>query len=215
MRPDRFRAKFARSWVPDWDEDSPQLRNNLSAVLEEIVERADRREAPTAELARGWQRRFMQGLRAEPRYVGAFRGEKGLERTGVKIGAFRGAPAAEVSAELRRFEARLQAAVKHLDRAIPAGTTLNADQCDAVIDLCAWAYAEWVRIHPFANGNGRTARLWANFLALRYGLPPFVSLRPRPDDGYGDAGAEAMRGNWEPTAAVFRRMLKRFLDLEE
>ena len=69
-----------------------------------------------------------------------------------------------------------------------------------------------VRIHPFANGNGRTARLWANFLALRYGLPPFIRLRPRPDDGYGDAGNEAMRGNWEPTAAVFRRMLTRFLD---
>jgi Fic family protein len=201
--------------VPDWDEDSPQLRHNLSAILDDIVERAEQREIPTVEMARGWQRRFMQGLKAEPRYVGAFRGEAGLERTGVKIGAFRGVPAAQVSAELKRFEARLQAAVKQLDRAIAARATLNVDQCDAVIDLCAWAHAEWVRIHPFANGNGRTARLWANFLALRYGLPPFVRLRPRPDDSYGDAGAQAMRGNWEPTATVFRRMLKRFLDEAE
>jgi Fic family protein len=201
--------------VPDWDEDSPQLRHNLSAILDDIVERAEQREIPRVEMARGWQRRFMQGLKAEPRYVGAFRGEAGLERTGVKIGAFRGVPAAQVSAELKRFEARLQAAVKQLDRAIAARATLNVDQCDAVIDLCAWAHAEWVRIHPFANGNGRTARLWANFLALRYGLPPFVRLRPRPDDGYGDAGAQAMRGNWEPTATVFRRMLKRFLDEAE
>jgi Fic family protein len=201
--------------VPDWDEDSPQLRHNLSAILDDIVERAEQREIPTVEMARGWQRRFMQGLKAEPRYVGAFRGEAGLERTGVKIGAFRGVPAAQVSAELKRFEARLQAAVKQLDRAIAARATLNVDQCDAVIDLCAWAHAEWVRIHPFANGNGRTARLWANFLALRYGLPPFVRLRPRPDDGYGDAGAQAMRGNWEPTATIFRRMLKRFLDEAE
>ncbi len=198
--------------MPDWDEDSPQLRHNLSAILEELVERADEREVPTVELARGWQRRFMQGLRAEPRYVGAFRGEPALERTGVKIGAFRGVPATQVSAELKRFETRLQAAVKQVDRAIPVGTPLNADQCDAVIDLCAWAHAEWVRIHPLANGNGRTARLWANFLALRYGLPPFVRLRPRPDYGYGDAGAQAMRGNWEPTAVVFRRMLTRFLE---
>lgn len=200
--------------MPDWDEDSPQLRQRLSAVLEEIVERAEQREIPTVELARGWQRRFMQGLKAEPRFVGAFRGEPGLERTGVKIGAFRGVPAPQVSAELKRFETRLQAAVKQLDRAIPAGKSLNPDQCDAVIDFCAWAHSEWARIHPFANGNGRTARLWANFLALRYGLPPFVRLRPRPDDGYGDAGAQAMRGNWEPTARVFRRMLKRFLDDE-
>ena len=198
--------------MPDWDEDSPQLRHSLSAILEEIVDRADQRETPSVEMARRWQRRFMQDLKAEPRYVGKFRGEPGLERTGVKIGAFRGVAAAQVSAELKRFEARLKAAVKQVDRAIPAGATLNADQCDAVIDLCAWAHAEWVRIHPFANGNGRTARLWANFLALRYGLPPFVRLRPRPDDGYGDAGGQAMRGNWELTSAVFRRRLKRFLD---
>lgn len=198
--------------MANWDEDSPQLRHNLSAVLEEIVERADQREIPTVEMARRWQRRFLQGLKAEPRYVGAFRGESGLERTGVKIGAYRGAPAAQVSAELRRFEVRLQSAVAQVDRVIPVGKKLNADECEAIIDLCGWAHAEWVRIHPFANGNGRTARLWANFLALRYGLPPFVRLRPRPDDGYGDAGAQAMRGNWEPTAAVFRRMFQRFLD---
>lgn len=200
--------------MPDWDEDSSRLRQNLSAILEEIVERADRRDLPTLELARRWQRDFMQGLKAQPRYVGAFRGEPGLERTGVKIGAFRGVPAPQISAELKRFEKRLQAVVKQLDRAIPAGKSLNPDQCDAVIDLCAWAHSEWVRIHPFANGNGRTARLWANFLALRYGLPPFVRLRPRPDDGYGDAGAQAMRGNWEATAVVFHRMFKRLLDEE-
>ena len=152
------------------------------------------------------------GLSAEPRYVGAFRGEPGLERTGVKIGRYRGTKPAKVAEELRRFEEILQAAVAQLDRALQVGKDLDADECSAVIDLCAWAHAEWVRTHPFVNGNGRTARLWANFLAMRYGLPPFVSLRPRPDDGYGDAGVKAMQGEWEPTAVAFRRMLKRFLE---
>jgi hypothetical protein len=64
-----------------------------------------------------------------------------------------------------------------------------------------------VRIHPFANGNGRTARLWANYVLMRYGLPPIVRLRPRPDGGYGVAGAAAMDGDWEPTVAVFRKLL--------
>ena len=201
--------------MPDWDADSPQSRENLSSILEEIIERAHQREIPAVEVARRWQRRFMQGLDAEPRYVGTFRGKPGLEPTGVRIGAYLGVPAAQVSAELSRFEARLQAAVAHLDRAITAGKKLNTDQCGAVIDLCAWAHAEWVRIHPFANGNGRTARLWANFLAVRYGLPPFIRLRPRPGDGYEEAGAQAMQGNWEPTATVFRRMFKRFLDESE
>jgi hypothetical protein len=80
-----------------------------------------------------------------------------------------------------------------------------------VIDLSAWAHAEWVRMHPFANGNGRTARIWANAILMRYGLPPAVRLRPRPGGGYGLAGAAAMDGEWRPTAAVFRTMLEEVL----
>lgn len=197
--------------MPDWDEDSPELKQNLTQILEEIVQRAGQREKPTVELARRWQHLFMQGLKAEPRYIGAFRGEPGLERTGVRIGRYRGVAASRVAEELKDFEKILQRAIAELDRNIPVGKKLNSDQCDAVLDLCAWAHAEWVRIHPFANGNGRTARLWANFLALRYGLPPFVRLRPRPDEGYREAGAKAMQGDWEPTAIVFRRLLDRFL----
>jgi Fic family protein len=198
--------------VPDWDEDSPELRQNLTRILEEIVEQAERRETPTAELARRWQRLCMHALKAEPRYVGAFRGERGLERTGVKIGRFRGSPAARVADELKDFEKVIQTAVAELDRNIPVGKKLNPDQLDAVLDLCAWAHAEWVRIHPFANGNGRTARLWGNFIAVRYGLPPFVRLRPRPHEGYSEAGMKAMQGDWEATAIVFRRLLGHSLE---
>jgi hypothetical protein len=88
---------------------------------------------------------------------------------------------------------------------------LDADQLAAVIDLCAWVHAGWIRIHPFANGNGRTARLWANSLAVRYGLPPFIRSRPRPNSAYGDAGAKSMQGDWKSTAVVFRRLLSDFL----
>jgi len=154
----------------------------------------------------------MQGLKAEPRYVGAFRGEPGLERTGVRIGRYYGVSAKNVAGELAKFEPTLQRAVARLDAVLALGKKLNRDEAAAVIDLCAWAHAEWIRIHPFANGNGRTARLWANFLAMRYGLPPFVRLLPRPDDGYEDAGAGAMQGDWKPTALVFRRLLDRFFD---
>jgi hypothetical protein len=71
--------------VPDWDADSPELRHNLTRLLEEIADKADQRETPTIELAREWQRRIMQGLTAEPRYIDSFRGEPGLKRTGVRI----------------------------------------------------------------------------------------------------------------------------------
>jgi Fic family protein len=70
------------------------------------------------------------------------------------------------------FERRLQAAVAVLDQRYPSNEALDEDGLAAVIDLCAWAHAEWVRIHPFGNGNGRTARVWANAPLMRYGLPP-------------------------------------------
>jgi Fic family protein len=198
--------------VPDWDEDSPKLRRNLRVILEGIAVRADERKIPTVETARRWQQLLMEGLNAESRYVGVFRGEVGLESIGVKVGDHYGVHPSQVAAELRRFEEILQAVVAQLDEDLPVGKEPDADELAAVIDLCAWAHAEWVRIHPFANGSGRTARLWANFLTRRYGLPPFVRLRPRPDSGYEDAGAEAMQGDWKPTALVFRRLFNRFTD---
>jgi Fic family protein len=198
--------------VPERDKDSPRLQQNLGQVLKEIVHRAERREIPTVEAARHWQSRMMAGLDVpDPRYMGAFRGEPGLERTQIRVGANYGADSADVSQELARFEAKLQALVAELDALLPMDQEMDADQLAAVIDLCAWVHAEWVRIHPFANGNGRTARLWANSLAVRYGLPPFIRLRPRPNAGYGDAGASAMQSDWKPTAVVFRRLLRDFL----
>jgi hypothetical protein len=43
---------------------------------------------------------------------------------------------------------------------------------------------------------------------MRYDLPPFVRLRPRPEDGYLAACAAAMVGQWHPTAQVFRKMYR-------
>ena len=59
------------------------------------------------------------------------------------------------------FEERLQLALSLLDQLYPSGKDLDADVLAAVAELAAWVHSEWVRIHPFANGNGRTARIWA------------------------------------------------------
>lgn len=198
--------------MPDWDADSPELRTNLAGVLREIARASLCREAPTVESARRWQTALLHNLKApDPRYVGAFRGEPGLEDLQVKVGGHFGVGGKEVAAALADFEKKLQAIVAELDAQLPAGAEPDADQLAAILDLCAWAHAKWVRIHPFANGNGRTARLWANSIAMRYGLPPFVRLRPRPDSGYAEAGTKAMQGDWIPTAIVFRRLLEDFL----
>jgi Fic/DOC family len=198
--------------APDWEKDSPQLRANLAEILEEIAAAADQRKKPTVETARRWQALAMRNLEVrEARFVGVFRGEPGLESVKVRVGANYGVDPADVGDSLKQFESKLQQLVAELDKMLPPRQDPNLDQLAAIIDLCAWTHSEWVRIHPFANGNGRTARLWANSLAMRYGLPPFIRLRPRPNASYAHAGAKAMQGDWKPTAAVFHRLLEDFL----
>jgi hypothetical protein len=134
---------------------------------------------------------------------------RGLEKLGVKIGRHEGVRPKDVAAALAQFEATLQRVVAELDGRYPSADHLDLDGIHAVIDLAAWAHAEWVRIHPFANGNGRTARAWANFLLVRYGIPPVIRLRPRPRGHYEGAAAAAMRGDWQPTADAFASIIKR------
>lgn len=40
------------------------------------------------------------------------------------------------------------------------------------IELAAWTHAEFVKIHPFVDGNGRTSRLIMNYQLLRNGFLP-------------------------------------------
>ena len=153
------------------------------------------------------QQVFLRGLHIpDQRFVGTFRGEPSLENIAVRVVGQYGVEPHTVADELKRFESKLQALIGQLDGLVPVNQEPDADQLSAILDVCAWSHAEWIRIHPFANGNRRTARLWANGVALRHGLPPFIRLRPQSNDGYGDAGAQAMLGDWRPTAIVFRRL---------
>lgn len=198
--------------LPDWDDDSPQLQGNLEKVSAGIERDAARRGIPKVVTAKVWQRGIMAGVAVDkPEYVGRFRGEPGLERCGVHVNHVYGTAPWDVAAELKAFETTLQRVVAALDAKYPDADSLDEDGLSAVIELAAWTHAEWIRIHPFANGNGRTARVWANLLLMRYGLPPAVTLRPRPDGGYGAAGAAAMKGQWRPTVNVFRTLVRNFV----
>ena len=203
---------MATKGLPDWDEDSPQLQRNLEQVSAGIERDAAMRVIPKVATAKVWQREIMAGLAADkPEYVGRYRGEPGLEGCGVHVNHVYGTAPWDVAAELNEFETTLQRVVAALDAKYPDADSLDDDGLSAVIELAAWAHAEWIHIHPFANGNGRTARVWANLLLMRYGLPPAVALRPRPDGGYGAAGAAAMKGQWRPTVNVFRAFVRDFV----
>ena len=146
--------------MADWDEDSPELGVNLAALSLLIRGEAVLRAVPTVAAAREWHRLMMHNLNVPtPGYIGKYRGEPGLDGVNVRIGTRYGVRSALVAAELAILEQTLQSALAALDEDIAIDGALTADQFKAVINVCAWLHAEWVRIHPFANGNGRMARV--------------------------------------------------------
>ncbi|MBK7056078.1 MAG: Fic family protein [Leptospiraceae bacterium] len=46
----------------------------------------------------------------------------------------------------------------------------------SVPELAAWVHFKFVHIHPFIDGNGRTARLIMNLILMQHGYPPAVIL---------------------------------------
>ena len=197
--------------MSDWDANSPQLEANLEKVLDDVSQWADRRDKVTAATIKRWHRQTMLGLDVpDPKYVGHFRGEPGLEGEPVFIGTHEGTNADLVAGEVDAFVARLQAVLASLDQLLPSGKNLDRDGLQAVIELAAWTHSEWVRIHPFRNGNGRTARILTNAVLMRYGLPPVLRLRPRPESPYGRAGAAGMDRDAKPMETLLRRLLKDF-----
>ncbi|MEP7300158.1 MAG: Fic family protein [Caldimonas sp.] len=198
---------MASAPAPDRDADSPILRSNLARVEDRIRADAAARAKPSLAAARAWHVAMMKGLKVpDPRFVGRFRGEAGLEDVGVRVGTLEGSHPDLVAGELEEFERRLQLTVAALDARYPTADSLDRDGMDAVIELAAWAHSEWVRIHPFGNGNGRSARIWANLLLMRYGMRPVLRLWPRPDTPYGNAGRAGMQGDPAPMAALIRRL---------
>lgn len=42
------------------------------------------------------------------------------------------------------------------------------------VERAAWVHAEFVKIHPFIDGNGRTSRLIMNYELMKAGFPPAI-----------------------------------------
>lgn len=182
---------------------------------------------PGADEVLDWHRRLYQGCRVPVAgYVGHFRGDPAVtELVGYEGGIGRlqpdglaekvGVYSKDLAAQVPALLAQARAAIARLDSVLESGQRPETSEAvEAVVLLAARVHGEWIRLHPFANGNGRTARIWANFIALRYGLPAFVSVKPRPDDAaYGRAGQASMGrppdfiGNNVPVTALFARLL--------
>jgi Uncharacterized conserved protein len=204
--------------VTPWNDDPPGservIEANASALILDIVRAAPSRIVPSVAMAQAWHRALYRGVPLPvPYYAGEVRDSDprfpeliGYE---VQVGSLPGVPASLVPGELVRFETSLRLAVANLDGGVPVGTPLGSTELMAVLRLIALVHGEWVRIHPFANGNGRTARVWANWIATRYGLEAFVQLKSRPAQLlYAGASAASMRGDHSAMVVALHSMLR-------
>jgi Fic family protein len=202
-----------------WNDDPPgsqqQIEANILALGPQFQADAKSRPVPTVAMAQEWHRALYAGIELpEPYYAGEIRDSDPkfpeLDGYEVQVDGAPGVPSQDVPAELAQLETRIQAVCSRLDAAIRADVLPpDPPTLQAVIAACANVHGEWVRIHPFANGNGRTARLWATWIGLRYGLPTFIVVKPRPaGEPYAAAAAASMRGDHRLCALLFEEMLR-------
>ncbi|AOS80720.1 Fic family protein [Hydrogenophaga intermedia] len=190
---------------PHWDADSPELRANLKRIFKAMRRHAEARHALNAADIKGWHADMMKGLSvpeaadvgvSESDLKGAFRGPPRLAHVTVTIGIHEGVAPDRVLGEVGALLERVAITVAVLDEAIgsKAPARFTRDELRAVCELAGTLHGEWVRIHPFGNGNGRMARLLANWVLMRYGIEPVLSPRPRPEGLYELAARASMHG---------------------
>lgn len=80
------------------------------------------------------------------------------------------------------------------------------------IELAAWTHAEFVRIHPFLGGNGRTSRLLMNYQLLANGFPAVSIAKENRLKYFNTLETYAVEGNLAPFADMIAQLVEQQLD---
>ncbi|HAL50193.1 MAG: Filamentation induced by cAMP protein Fic [Candidatus Uhrbacteria bacterium GW2011_GWD1_41_16] len=81
-----------------------------------------------------------------------------------------------------------------------------------IIELAALLHHKLVHIHPFFDGNGRTARLTMNLLLMQAGYPLVIILK-NDRKKYYDVLEMADGGKYEPLVKFIAQSIERSLDI--
>ena len=96
--------------------------------------------------------------------------------------------------------------IKYFYADLPQKSELNP------IELAAWTHAEFVKIHPFADGNGRTSRLIMNYQLMAYGFLPISIPKESRLDYFEALESYALIGDLKPFANMIADIEEARLD---
>jgi len=163
------------------------IANNIATLDAAITGSKGSRERFSLDIPRTWHTEIHRDCKhiPVPSYVGNYRGcqDPYLRGYGVMFGAFLGTPPSEVRDALETFATSLDAALTRLDETMQSPAAATPSRVNSAVEQVARHYADWLRIHPFADGNGRTARVLANWILARYWQPLVLPGRPPVDRG--------------------------------
>jgi fido (protein-threonine AMPylation protein) len=156
------------AWDNDRPADTKRLALNVKTVLRRTVAEAPERMRPSVAMAQQWHRDLYRGIELPvPYFAGEVRDSDhrfpelfGYE---VQVGKHLGVSSIDVPDALAAFENAFTGAVEVVDEQI-FEADVTGESAELYVTLVAVTHGEWIRIHPFANGNGRTARLWTHGL---------------------------------------------------
>lgn len=127
----------------------------------------------SADLVCALNRRILDGV--DP---GAESPPGSIRTHSVVVGSYRGAPARDCQFLLERLVDWLDSEHFHPDPAQP-GSTHDRFALSVLSALFAHLYIAW--IHPFADGNGRTARMLEYLILARSGMVPLAAANLMAD----------------------------------
>lgn len=102
----------------------------------------------------------------------------------------------EMYNQLRFFYDDLEKNIKHMN----------------AIELAAWTHAEFVKIHPFLDGNGRTSRLIMNYQLMKNDFLPISIKVEERLEYYNMLDEYATTGNLQPFVKFIEKLEEKRLD---
>ena len=82
-----------------------------------------------------------------------------------------------------------------------------------LVELAAWTHAEFVRVHPFPDGNGRTSRLIINYQLMIAGFPAISIAKENRLEYFNTLEAYALEGNLAPFTEMVSDLVDQQLDI--